>query len=309
MVYVFGLLLATGALAGFLAFAGRIEGLLSRATGVVALPGRSGRPPVWHPEGVQALLREAGYDRLTPLAFYGICAAGAIAGLMVGNFVAPGVTVVMLVGAGLGAMFPFYLMSGRAERKARERRQQFAEAIETLRGLMRVGYGLERALEFLASEGPLLVRPAMRRAVVALRTGGLRAALETLREQIASYDGDRLALSLAASAAYGGRNTGDVLDNLARAVRDDLLVQQEAEAEMARQELAARIIGGMPIVILAAMFRFSPDYAAIYREPLGQSLLAMMFGLIVVGYVLMRRAMQLPRPGRLLVDLAMEEER
>jgi len=308
MAYVFGLFLSVAALAAFLALWERIESLLRRATAAVAPLGRAGRAPIWHPEGVAALLREAGYERLTPLVFYGICAAGAVAGAMVGNFIAPGVQVVMAAGAALGALFPFYVMAGRAERRARERRQQFAEAVETLRGLVRVGYGLERALEFLAGAGPVLMRPAMQQAVVALRTGGLRAAVEALQEQVASYDGDRLALALAAAAQYGGRNLGGVLENLARAVRDDLLVQREAEAEMARQELAARIIGGMPIVILTAMFRFSPDYAEVYREPLGQAVLAAMFALIALGYFLMRRAMQLPRQGRLAVELMMGEE-
>jgi len=308
MAFLFGLLLALATLALFLAIWGRLERAFSRATAAVTAPGRGGRRPVWHPEGVEALLREAGYERLTPLAFYGICAAGAAGGALVASLIAPGVAVVLLGGALLGAFFPFYFMAGRAERRARLRRQQLAEAVETMRGLLKVGYGLERALEFLGSEGPVLMRPAMRRAVAALRTGGLRAALETLREQLATYDGDRLALSLAAAAAYGGRNTGDVLDNLARAVRDDLLVRQEAEAEMARQELAARIIGGMPLLVLASMFRFSPEYAQVYREPLGQSVLAVVFACIVLGYILMRRAMQLPREGRLVVDLAMEEE-
>ncbi len=308
MAFLFGLLLALAALALFLPLWERLESALSRATAAVTAPGKGGRRPVWHPEGVEVLLREAGYERLTPLTFYAICAAGAVGGALLGNLIAPGVVVVLLAGAVGGVLFPFNLMTGRAERRARERRQQLAEAIETMRGLMKVGYGLERALEFLANEGPPLMRPAMRRAVAALRTGGLRAALEELRGQLASYDGDRLALSLAAAAAYGGRNTGDVLDNLARAVRDDLLVRQEAEAEMARQVLAARIIGGMPIVVLAAMFRFSSDYAAVYREPLGQSVLAAVFACIVLGYILMRRAMQLPKEGRLVVDLAMEGE-
>jgi tight adherence protein B len=308
MAFLFGLLLALAALALFLPLWDRLESAFSRATAAVTAPGKGGRRPVWHPEGVEVLLREAGYERLTPLAFYAICAAGAVAGALLGNLIAPGVVVVLLAGAVGGVLFPFNLMAGRAERRARERRQQLAEAIETMRGLMKVGYGLERALEFLANEGPPLMRPAMRRAAAALRTGGLRVALEELRGQLASYDGDRLALSLAAAAAYGGRNTGDVLDNLARAVRDDLLVRQEAEAEMARQVLAARIIGGMPIVVLAAMFRFSSDYAAVYREPLGQSVLAAVFACIVLGYILMRRAMQLPKEGRLVMDLAVEGE-
>ncbi len=305
MAFLFGLLLALGAFGLYLSLWGRMERLL--AGGVrPAWRGdlRGGRYPLWHPEGVRALLAEAGYRQAGVGAFYGACIGGAILGMLVGNLIASGVVVMMAAGALGGSLIPFYIVARRAEGVARERRQQFAEAVEILRGLVRVGYGLERALEFLAESGPLLMRPVMGRALAALRTGGLRAALEEVRRQVASYDGDRLALALYATATYGGRNVGAVLENLARAVREDLLVRREAEAEMARQELSARIIGILPIVVLAAMFLFSPDYAAVYREPLGQGVLAFMFVLIWLGYVLMRRAMALPQEGRLLVELA-----
>jgi tight adherence protein B len=310
MTYAFGLLLSIAVLGLYLALSGRIERLLASGRRPVwqgAL--RAGRPPVWRPEGVRALLREAGYQRVSVGAFYGACAGGAAVGMLLGNLIAGGVAVVMAAGAVGGALVPFYVITRRAEEMARQRRQQFAEAVETMRGLVRVGYGLERSLEFLAESGPVLMRPVMGRALAALRTGSLRAALEEMREQVASYDGDRLALALHAAATYGGRNVGAVLENLARAVREDLLVRREAEAEMARQELAARIIGGMPIVVLAAMFRFSPEYAAVYREPLGQGVLALMFVLIGLGYVLMRRSMSLPQEGRLAMELAAEEGR
>jgi tight adherence protein B len=307
-MYAFGLLLSVAALGLYLALSERVQRLLTAGVRPVWRGDlRAGRPPIWHPEGVRALLQEAGYHRVSVAVFYGICAAGACLGMLLGQLISDGVAVVMAAGAVGGALVPFYVITRRAEGMARQRRQQFAEAVETLRGLISVGQGLERALEFLARSGPVLMRPAMGRAVAALRMGGLRAALEELRAQVASYDGDRLALALDAAAAYGGRNVGAVLENLARAIREDLLVQREAEAEMARQELAARIIGGMPIVVLAAMFRFSPEYAAVYREPLGQGVLAVMFMLIGLGYVLMRRSMALPREGRLLVELTAEE--
>lgn len=306
-MYAFGLLLSIAALSLYLALSGRIERLLASGRRPVWQGDlQAGRPPVWHPEGVRALLQEAGYRRVSVGAFYGACAAGAVVGVLLGNLIAGGVAVVMAAAALGGGLVPFYVITRRAEETARRRRQQFAEAVETMRGLVRVGYGLERSLEFLAESGPALMRPVMGRALAALHTGGLRAALEEVRRQVASYDADRLALALHAAALYGGRNIGAVLENLARAVREDLLVRREAEAEMARQELAARIIGGMPIVVLAAMFRFSPEYAAVYREPLGQGVLALMFVLIGLGYVLMRRSMALPREGRLAVELAPE---
>ena len=303
---LFAILLAVAALGVYLALSERAASLFMRAAAAAggAMPGGA-RPPVWHPDGVRELLDEAGYHRVTPLAFYGACAAGAVLGALVGNLLASGVAVVMAAGAVGGFMIPFYLVTRQAEAVASRRRGQFAEAVEVLRGLMRSGYGLEGSIAFLAEKGPKLMQPVMQEALVALRTGGMYKAAEVLRRRVASYDGDRLALALAAAVAYGGGSVGAVIEEVARAVRDDLLVRREAEAEMARQELAARIIGGMPIVILAAMFRFSPEYAAVYREPLGQGVLAVMFALIVLGYVLMRRGMQLPREGRLQVNPAL----
>jgi tight adherence protein B len=87
-----------------------------------------------------------------------------------------------------------------------------------------------------------------------------------------------------------GGNLAELLDKLARLIRERFKLRARIRAVSAQGLMSGRILSAIPIGVAVLMFVVNPEYARFFLDdPAGHQLLAMAVGLQVVGYLIIRK--------------------
>jgi tight adherence protein B len=233
-------------------------------------PGARAHPVAW--------LRRAGPRSLAAAAGAGVA------------YVATEWPIAAIAGGAVGAAVPQMLMRSRDERASLERREAIAELSARLRDAIRSGIGIADALANAAENAPSRIRADLRRLVTDAKVSDLPRAVHAFAERVSDPSADLLASALGTSERLGSRNLSEVLDALAEAASAQAAAVREARARQTRNRISARIVAAVPILLLLAIRQANPAYLAPFETPLGQTVLALAFALIWIGYVAMERA-------------------
>lgn len=201
--------------------------------------------------------------------------------------------VAVVAGAALGATLPGALRRSREERLALARREAIAEVAARLRDAIRSGIGLSDALAQAAANAPAAIAPDLRRLVSEARVSGISPAASSFASRVRDPAAELLASALAIAERLGSRNLSDVLDSLAEATAAQAATVREARARQTRARMSARIVAGVPLLLLLAIRRANPAYLAPFSTPTGQAVLAFALVLVWAGYRAMKRAARL----------------
>lgn len=258
---------------------------------------RPSRPDRWRRLG-EALIR-AGIRGVAPreFALFSL-GAGALCG--VAAQLALGWPLVSLLAAALGLAAPAAYYAGRHARRRGATQAALAEAIGQLRNAIRAGLGIQEALAGLARHGPESLRHEFAALARDIRLRGFAPALEGFQERFADPLVDTIVAALALNDALGGRNVGQVLDQLEAATRAELRVQEELRAYQARTVYSARVIAALPLAILAGVRALNPGYLAVFDGAAGQLVLVGCVLSTALGYAAMLWLTRLPGEERVL---------
>ncbi len=237
---------------------------------------------------LDALLRAAGgtTDR------EGFVAQVAISG-MLGVFLLAALLRSPLALVGLVAgLAPWVVLLRQAEARARRIMEQLPDALDLLARSLQAGHGLSEALRGAAEELPLPLAEEFGRVHEAQNLGrDLRDALGDLcRRNPTSFE-----LQLFTSAVLLQRDTGgnlvELLNNLARTLRDRFTFEGKLRALTAEARFTAWVLGGLPFVVGGLLLVVQPDYLRpLVEDSTGQALLVGCGSSFLVGVVLMQRA-------------------
>ena len=216
-------------------------------------------------------------------------AVGAAAAALVA-LAATGWPVAGAAGALVGASVPGAMRRARRERERLERREALAEVASRLRDAIRSGIGLADALTHAAESAPRAIRTDLRRLVSEARVSGIADAARGFASRARDPAAELMASALATSERLGSRSLSEVLDALAEASVAEAAVVREARARQTRSRLSARIVAGVPLLLLLAIRGANPAYLEPFSAPTGQAVLAVALGLMWAGYAAMRRA-------------------
>jgi tight adherence protein B len=221
--------------------------------------------------------------------------AGAVAALVAQALAGWGL--VSLVAGLIGASAPILFFARKGERRAAAVEAALVDAIAQLRDSNRAGKTLEPGLALLAESGPDILRPHFARLVRDLHQRDFARALAVWQRDLANPLADTVATTLRLAHRTGGDALSEILDQLVRATRGELRMLREQRANQARTVAQARVIALMPLVLLLALRRASPEYMAPF-EGGGQLVLVVALLLVVGGYAAMLRLGRVARPGR-----------
>jgi tight adherence protein B len=224
------------------------------------------------------------------------CSAGAAAVA----WVVTGWVAAVLLAALAGAVVPPSVTAQRRARSRAERAEALADAAAGLRDAVRAGLGLPEALAGLARFGPRTLRDEFAQVASDARLRGIEPALVEFATRMGDPLADLLASVLVLNARFGGRNLGEVLDGLARSVRDLAATEREVRARQTEQRLSARVVALAPVLALVAFKVANPVYLRPYDTAAGQLVLLVAGLLIGLGYLVMVRIGEPPRGVRLL---------
>jgi type IV secretory pathway TrbD component len=196
--------------------------------------------------------------------------------------------------AALGTAVAVYVLEARRRGRptgaaAIERTEAIAMWAELLRDATGTARGIEGILVATAPDTPDVIRPTVVRFARRLAYDPIEDALPDLAAELDHEVGDLVVTALDIAAAAGGRQIRSVLDDLARAAREQAaaLRRQEVARERPRSEMRqVAVIAVGAVVVLSLM---GGDYLAPYRRATGQLVLLVVAAIWAVGFSAMAR--------------------
>jgi tight adherence protein B len=217
--------------------------------------------------------------------------ASALAGLLVG-FQFRGLigNAAPVLGVIAGAFLPPMYNRKRTRRRMGVLEEQFPEALDCLSRSIRAGNAFSVAIELLCSETVEPLKTEIQQVTRELALGArLEDALSGLMERVPLVE-VRFFVSAVLLQRDTGGNLSEVIGKLAASLRERFKLRGHVKAASGQGRLTAAVLTVLPIVTLAMLRLASPDYLhGLTEDPLGRSLLAAAVVFQVIGYLVMKR--------------------
>lgn len=229
------------------------------------------------------LLRQAGMAKVRPgkiLALSGVLGMGAY--VVTSRLVHSGLTA---VGTGLVcASLPFLYLAYKRMRRLRAFEKLFPEAIDLLGRAVRAGHAFTTGLEMIAKELPQPVAEEFRVTFEEQNFGlPLQDALFNLAERVPLIDVRFFVIALLIQKETGG-NLAEILDNLARVIRERFRILGEVRIKTAQGRLTAAILIALPPLMMALMSLVNPAYVRpLFRDVWGPYVLVLGGTMQIIG--------------------------
>ena len=242
--------------------------------------------------GLSRLVTQSGV-KTTPaavmLASIGCAAAAAV---IIAAFVRQPFAWPVAATAGLAAPIIF-LMRRRSLRIARFE-EQFPDALDLMARAIRAGHAFQTAMGMVADEVTAPVGPEFKKAFDEQNFGlPLRDALNGLAERTPLLD-IRFFVTAVTIQRESGGNLSEILENLAHVVRERFKIRRQVRTHTAHGRFTGYVLLALPAGLAVALSRISPDQMQLlFREPMGQMMLAGAVVLQTIGYFWIRQVIKI----------------
>lgn len=184
---------------------------------------------------------------------------------------------------------PLAILSSRGRKRTRDFETQLPDVLNLLAGGLRTGWGLQQAIDLVVTEGDKPAADEFRRVQIEARLGvPIETSLQSMADRLDS-DMFRWVVSAVAIQREVGGNLAEVLDNVAKSVRDRDALYRQVAALTAEGRISAIILTALPFVVAGGMFVVSPDYIRTgLSSPLGLPVIGLAVVLLIIGVVWLR---------------------
>ena len=179
---------------------------------------------------------------------------------------------------------PFVFLAWKRSGRLKQFEEHFPEALDLLGRAVRAGHAFTTGLEMIAKESSEPVASEFRAAFEEQNFGlPLRDALLNLTERVPIVDVRFFVTALLVQKETGG-NLAEILDGLARVVRDRFRIYREVRVRTAQGRLTAGILIALPIFMMCVLSVMNPTYIGVlFHDPLGPMILAIAATMQIVG--------------------------
>lgn len=218
-----------------------------------------------------------------------LCACSGVAGFVIVNYFAR-LWLLSLVAAVFCTMLPIGFVRWKVNRRIQQFEEQFPEAIDLLSRALKAGHAFTTGLSMVANEMPEPVGTEFRLAYDRQNFGmPLPQALKALAERVPLLDAKFFVTAVLTQRDAGG-NLSEVLDNLAKVIRERFKVKRQVRVITAHARLTGWVLACLPPAVAFALFVISPDHmSTLWTDPLGVQLIILGLVLQVVGSLVIRK--------------------
>jgi tight adherence protein B len=213
---------------------------------------------------------------------------GLAGALLAWQFFVPGLPA--LVAGLMLAYAPTAYLNERALSRGLRIDEQLPVALSRIAAGLQAGRGLDQVLETTARslpEGSPLIAELIK-AAQDIRTGDSQEAMRRLAERSASPSLSNVAMLLESYLRAGGGQYAGVVSEAAMQIQRLISVRNHARAKAAQALQTARLIPLIMGGVLVMMAR-DPATAESFRTPLVQAVIAVTMGVMLLGFLTMRR--------------------
>jgi tight adherence protein B len=235
---------------------------------------------------LREVLVQAGME-IKPAKFVLVGAALAIGAYLVCGYFYLRIPIQILAAAVFGIV-PFLFVFWKRRRRIRAFEEHFPEALDLLGRAVRAGHAFTTGLEMIAKEASEPVASEFRKTFEEQNFGiPLRDALLNMSERIHSLDARFFVTALLIQKETGG-NLAEILDGLARVIRDRFRIYRDVHTKTAQGRMTAGILIALPLVMMLALGSLNPHYMKIlFTDPKGPIILAIAGTLQVIGSIVL----------------------
>jgi len=199
-----------------------------------------------------------------------------------------------LIGAIAIGCIPYWVVFRKKEMRRRMFENQFPDALDLMTGALRSGMAFTGALQVVSEESPDPVATEFRIVFEEHRLGlSLRESLEAMTTRI---DSTKLRLFVTAVLIQKdtGGNLAEILDGTAYVIRDRFRILGDVRTITAQARLSGTILTVLPMILAAVLLMVVPDYMKVLvTDPVGPYLIGVAVFLQIVGYLAMRKIIQI----------------
>jgi tight adherence protein B len=178
------------------------------------------------------------------------------------------------------------------QRRSRLRKFEaiFPETLEFISRSMRAGHAFSVSLEMIYREFAEPVSGEFRRTFEEGNLGlPIEVALQGLAKRVPSLDVHFFVSAVLLQKRTGG-NLAEILDKLAYVIRERFKLRGRIRAVSAHGKMTATTLSCIPIAVAVLMFYTNPTYVKFFFEDdVGNIMLAAGIGLQVIGYLIMKK--------------------
>lgn len=189
-----------------------------------------------------------------------------------------------------GYFLPSAYVGFRTRQRADLFNQQLVDGLALIAGGLRAGYSFLQGIEAVVRELPDPIRGEFRTVLEDLRLGvPAEEALLGLARRVPTEDVDMMVTAMLVQRTSGG-NLSEVLDNIARTIRERIRIRREVNTLTAQERMSSYVVGGLPIVAFATLMMVNQEYLdLLFTSTLGHVLLVTAATLEVIGFYVIRR--------------------
>ena len=192
--------------------------------------------------------------------------------------------------AAAAALVPFVGLSAAAKKANDRFGEQLMAALPMMCALIKGGSTIQQATVAVSEN---LVEPASGEFARIAREMSVGMPLdEAIRNSAArmdSRDMDHLARAVAIHSEHGGELSG-ILETAAESIRARVVMRETLKSKVSQPKMEAYIVTALPWILFAYFSLTVPSYVRVFwEEPIGWLLIAIAAGLDIVGFLLMRR--------------------
>ena len=227
-------------------------------------------------------LVQAGVD-IKPAKFLLFNVVLAVGAYLIAGYFYPHAALQLLAAAVVAAI-PFVAVFWKRRRRIRQFEERFPEALDLLGRAVRAGHAFTTGLEMIAKEASEPIASEFRKTFEEQNFGiPLRDALLNMSERVHSLDCKFFVTALLIQKETGG-NLAEILDGLARVIRDRFRIYRDVRTKTAQGRLTAGILIALPPVMAMALSSLNPHYMKIlFTDPKGPFILGLAGFLQLLG--------------------------
>ena len=224
-----------------------------------------------------------------PIRFLLLCVSISAAGLVVGTVVWPNPGAALLLG--LLGLLPWVQVNRAAAKRTKLFEEQFPEALELLTRALRAGHALTFAFQLVGDEMADPIGSEFGQLAEEVKFGQeIRVALANLTYRVGVDDLAYFSTAVLVQRETGG-NLAELLDNLGYVIRDRFKLFGKVRSLTAVGKATANILGLWPLLMVGGLSLVGADFVhALWETKTGRTLAGIGTVMVVIGYVLCRRA-------------------
>lgn len=168
--------------------------------------------------------------------------------------------------------------------------RQLGDALLVISNGLRAGFSFAQALDKVVRDLSDPIGTEFKAVGREIQLGGsVEAALTKVAERMASEDMKLLTTAVVVQQQVGG-NLADVIDTIAKTIRERLSMKRSVRALTAQGRISGRIIGLLPVVMLAIISAINPGYMEpFFTTQLGHIMIIISLVMEVLGFFVIHK--------------------